>query len=341
MNTELYRTNLSHNKLNVKRRLKKWGLPPISDIALCFSMKLFRTLFFIIPFLSFSCSLSAKTDEANNNNGPRDIPLGLFYGMEFDEDKGVYIDSLFDTIPEVRHYEFDKKWYYSGDETYNISFHAQLGIYIDSIIPEPIWTNLQPIINKNFAEHISYDAPFDSIYINKIAELVETPADYAKKWGNLMDKFSESMKPTMAETVYQDITPLRVCGVIHKVFDDKDWETYLVEFSFNYHGGCGCPSYADYITFNKYDGHQLTENEILAKYDEIKLRNQLENEFANAKIKNGYEPIGGPNEYTGNLFGASGLAYIKNGILIYFQPYVAGCGAEGQYNIILSNPPLK
>lgn len=31
------------------------------------------------------------------------------------------------------------------------------------------------------------------------------------------------------------------------------------------------------------------------------------------------------------------IAYVNDGILIYYQPYVAGCGAEGQYNIIIKN----
>lgn len=295
----------------------------------------------ILLFLSFILIFAYGCSDKGRTIKHKSILLDLFYGMEFDKIKSVYVDSVLDTIPGLKHFEFEKKWYYTGCNDYNVSCHTYLGIYIDSIIPGNIWQNLQPVINKNFAEHISYDAPFDSIYANEIAEFVPTPMDYAKKWENLMDKFSETMKPTMIDSVYQEITHLRVCGVVHKIFEDNDWETYIIEFSFSYHGGCGCPSYADYITFNRHDGHQLTENEILSKYDKVKLETQLETGLGNAKIENGFDPIGGPNEYTDNLFGASGIALIDNGVLIYFQPYVAGCGAEGQYNIIINNSELK
>lgn len=301
-------------------------------------MKLFRTLFFILPLLLMSCSLFTKTDKISSSN---DFPFDLFYGMSYNEEKDQFIENVLDTIPDLKHYEFNKKWYHSYSDTYHASFRAQLGLYIDRNIPEPIWTNLQPILNENFAENISFDAPFDSIYSKEIAEPVATPHDYANKWGKLMEKFSEHMQPTLPDSAYQDIAHLRVCGVVHKIFEDDDWATYLVEFSFSYHGGLGCPSYADYISFNKHDGHRLTEEEILSMYDKEELEELLDEGLYKAKIENGEDPIGGPHGYTGKLFGASGIAFLKNSVLIYFQPYIAGSASEGQYNIIINNNDLK
>ena len=291
--------------------------------------------------LSIRCTQSENGKNINRENAPQELLLELFYGMNYDSLTNSYVDLVLDDIPGLKHYEYDKVWYYSGGEDYNISWPTRIGLYIDSIIPQKIWTNMQPILNKNFAENISYDFPFDTIYKNEIAEMVETPSDYAKKWENLINKFSETTKPTLPDSVYKEILPLRVCGVIHKIFEDKEWETYLIEFSVSFHGGCGCPSNADYISFNKSDGHQLTETEILAKYDKAALRAHLDKEFNKAKIRKGYDPLGGPSLYTDKLFGASGVAFIENGVLIYYQPYVAGCGAEGQYNIIIKDAMIK
>lgn len=108
----------------------------------------------------------------------------------------------------------------------------------------------------------------------------------------------------------------------------------MVEFSFNYHGSFDCPPYADYITFNKKEGHQLTQGEILAEYNKDEFNAQLDKELAKAKLDKGENPEGGSSMYTKNLFGASGIAYIEDGILIYFQPYVAGCVQKD--NIIFS-----
>lgn len=306
-------------------------------------MKLFRFLFFIFitVAVSTSCFASKNATGSKNGNKTRNIPLDLFYGMTFDKERGAYVDSVLDSIQGLNHYEYDKVWFQNNGDDYNFWYHAQLGLYIDSVIPHKIWANLQPILNENFTEHISYDMPFDSLYRNDIWETVDTPLSYAEKWENLMNKFTETMKPKLEVSKYEEILPLRACGVVHKVFENENWATYLVEFSFWYHGGCGCPSYADYISFNKKDGHQLTETEILADYDKNLMEDQLYKELAKAKIARGQNPDGGASMHTKKLLGASGIAYIEDGILIYFQPYVAGCGAEGQYNIILESKNIK
>ena len=295
-------------------------------------MKKILLLLSSILLFTFGC-----TENKNNALDDQPILLDLFYGMEFDAENGVYVDSVLDNIPGLKHFEFDKIWFYNGGDDYNVSWHAQLGMYIDSIIPQNIWQNLQPIVDKNFVEHISYNAPFDCIYANEIGEVVQTPIDYAKKWGNLMEKFSETMKPALDDSVYHRISPLRVCGVIHKVYENHDWATYLVEFSFDYHGSNGCPSYADYISFNKKDGHRLTEDELLQLYDKSKLSEALAKEFNKAKEENDMAPTG--DNTLMNMM--SGFALIDKGVLIYFQPYVAGSGAEGQYNIIINEADLK
>lgn len=288
-------------------------------------MKQILPLYFLLILFAFSCSDKNKTVDANP------VLFDLFYGMEFDEENGVYVDSVLDTVPGLKHFEFDKKWYYTGGDDYNISWHAYLGIYIDSIIPQNIWQNLQPIINKDFAELTSYDKAFDSIFRNEIAEMAQSPIEYAKKWNDLMNKFTNIMRPILPDYDYHEIMPFRVCGVIHKVFEDNEWATYLVEFSVDNHGGCGCPSYADYITFNKKDGHRLSKEEFFQLYDKSELSAALINEFNKEKERKGYSATG-DNTLISEM---SGFALVDKGILIYFQPYVVGCGGEGQYNIIL------
>lgn len=291
----------------------------------------------ILLFLSFILILAYGCSDKGRTINDKPILLDLFYGMEFDEGNGVYVDSVLDTIPGLKHFEFEKKWYYTGGDDYNISWQSYLGLYIDSIIPHNIWQNLQPIINKDLVELISYDEAFDSICGNEIAEMVQTPLEYAKKWDDLMNKFTEIMRPVLPDTAYKEIIPFRVCGVIHKVFEDNDWVTYLVEFSVDNHGGNGCPSYADYITFSKNDGHRLSAEELFQQYDKSQLSYALIKEFNKEKEQKGYAPTGDRTL----MDEMSGFALVNDGVLIYFQPYVAGCGAEGQYNIIINENELR
>lgn len=302
-------------------------------------MKLkFLVSFFTLYLACFllSCESTKDNDEAKSKK--ENSLLDLFYGMEYDSLKNTYVDSILDVIPGLNHYEFDKVWF-QNDEEYPISFNSQIGIYIDTIIPEKIWKNLEPIINKGLAEHISYDFNLDSLFNNEIYSLSSNPIQFARKWEDLMEKFSETCKPTLDKALYHKITPLRVCGVVHKIAESDEWATYIVEFSFDYHSGCGCPSYADYYTFRKIDGHLITKDEIIEKQNKSKLGESLATKFSIEATNRRRMQVDLPENV---LFDEmTGAAYLKDGLLIYFHPYVVGFGAEGQYNLIINNIDLK
>ena len=298
--------------------------------------KSFFIIYLILLSTLFSCELARANDDTKSKKG--DLLLDLFYGMEYDSLSNTYVDSVLDVIPGLNHYEFGKVWF-QDDEEYPISFNSQMGIYIDSIIPEKIWKNLEPIINKGLAEHISYDFNLDSIFRNDIYRPSSNPIHFAMKWEDLMERFSKKYQPILEKELYPKITPLRVCAVIHKIDESDDWSTYIVEFSYDYHSSSGCPSYADYYSFRKRDGHLITKDEIIEKQNKNKLGKSLATKFSIEASNRRAMQFELPEKV---LFDEmTGAAFLKDGLLIYFHPYVVGGGAEGQYNLIINNIDQK
>lgn len=264
----------------------------------------------------------------------------LFYGMSSDSAETYYYDPLLDTVVGLNHYEFARAWHqtFENEEPSYIWFKASLGLYIDNVISEKSWRKLQPVLDKHITEYIGFDEPFDSIFGTEISIPVNNSVQFASKWENLMDRFTEYKSRENTDSVYHEVLPKRCCVVAHKIYEDNDWETFLVEVSFSIHGSSGCPSFADYYTLSKKDGHRLTNEEIRARHNVEKLEKEFNAEFLKAKQANGYEYDGA--DFFENLFDATGIAYVDGGVLVYYHPYEAGGGAEGQYNIIIKNSSL-
>ena len=79
--------------------------------------------------------------------------------------------------------------------------------------------------------------------------------------------------------------------------------------------------------------------EIIRKYGAENLKSQLWNAYLEAREERGYAELDGsevsPDEL---LTGADGCAIINEGLMFYYLPYHIGCGAEGEYNLVL---PIK
>lgn len=259
--------------------------------------------------------------------------LGLFYGMEKNEDE-EYMDPVLDIIPEITHKEFSGIWYIPSD---SVRFEMTLGIYLDNEYPsdavrETVFKKLNSIIPKGF----SYDIDDrQKQLLNRGVKTTQSIKSFLDGWGALFNRVSKLNGYNPKFSHYPLIMGSRGCAVCHKIYEDSLWATYIIEMSIDYHLSCGCNSSADYYTINKQSGHILNLTESIPLSERADVANMIRHEYEKEATTKGFTP----SNYTGDelIEKADGIAKLKDGIIIYFHPYNIGCGAEEQYNLILPN----
>lgn len=258
--------------------------------------------------------------------------LDLFYGMH-SEDFENYYDSELDKIPGLIHRELKEQW----EEKYNGKpFDLMLGFYIDSVFPskaiqKAVFERLDSLVVTAF----EYDASPELIKANvyNTADQANT-LSYIERWKEILENMTKERHPNPSDlNDMEKITSSRGCTVCHKVYEDDKWVTYIMEESYFYHGGIGCPSWADYVTFNKETAEPLTVADVVNSRNRKNITRALGRQYNKARRKNGFPAV----PYRGKelIELADGVALVNEGILFYYYPYTAGCAAEGQYNLII------
>lgn len=261
--------------------------------------------------------------------------LDLFYGMERDLTGGYLDDARLDTISGLIHKEFRSIWCHHAD---SVKFEMSMGLYIDECYPTVVVRNvLFEKLNAVIPEGFSYDIDEtqDSL-LKRGVRSAQSARAFIRDWEHLFNRVSALNGYNSSFSNYPMIVGSRGCAVCHKIYEDSIWATYIIEMSVDSHSSCGCPSSADYYTINKTTGKIFSASDILSRHRLSEIERLLLNEFdieTNAK-----------GRLTCGLTGmelinrANGIAKLNEGILFYYHPYNIGCGAEGQYNLII---PIK
>lgn len=118
--------------------------------------------------------------------------------------------------------------------------------------------------------------------------------------------------------------------VCRKVYETSDIVTYGLYSYVDYHGPCGNNSRIRYYTVDKRSDHVLSVNELLEKYSKEQLNRKLLEEYKSVAyyVRENADSV----DYVSV---ADGCAILKDGTLFYYLPYNLGCGAEGQYNLVV------
>ena len=129
-----------------------------------------------------------------------------------------------------------------------------------------------------------------------------------------------------------------MCIVAHRIYDKGDYASYIIEFSYDYNGSNGCPSWADYITVNKKTGRRLTADDLVKKYGYARVCKSVRDAYVKAKCERNadLELYNCTGQELISL--ADGCAIVDEGVMFYYRPYVVGCGAEGEFNLVLDYP---
>lgn len=286
-----------------------------------------RKPFLIISLLVFI--LCAGIGKTQIKHKEEKTPLDLFYGMsDWYDQKGTYQDSVFDNIPGIRHEEFYTDLCIPED---SVRYRNSLGIYMDNEYPtNAVRENVFAFLDSIICQGLSYDIEEDRLDHNLSS--IETADDFLNIWKSFYENVGNVDYDKLQ---YPEIVGSRVCVVSHKVATKDNYATYLMETSVDYHGSNGCPSSADYVMYDITSGKPLSINEVLELYPVTSLREKIRDAYAEAAKERNFEPS---ETMTGEMLlqEADGAAIINEGLLIYYKPYKIGCGAEGQYNLVIN-----
>ena len=256
----------------------------------------------------------------------------LFIGMEEEEEEGYA--PLAGSIVK----DFRSRWYrviqFDDEEPEKDAFDVLLRLNIDSIYPsQEVMNTVAARLDKNlkeiFVEAVKGDdTPYTQSH-NRNLQLsnVKTSGDileYAKEW---FMEFDKQIKAPKDDETLTEIPPVVVSLVANRIYENDTESTYLLEYSYSYHGSNGCPSGAEYFTIDKATGKILGYDELIGEGKEKQVTDALQKAYE--------KQFGGPNEeqnweWLSEDF-RNNCARVKEGILFYYLPYSIGCGAEGEY----------
>lgn len=290
-----------------------------------------RSLFFLSTLLlslfllgSFSCSQKQGFDEVS-----RDITLlDLFYGMT----GGVEGDCsyrgtccILDSIPGVIRYEDFGEWKEPDEQR---RYESSLILYVDESFPsEAIARKLTIYADSIFNEYYYQGS-------TPLPDNMRTGKDFVRFFRS---RFLEADSVMGLKNEDKDslevFYPYRLAVVICRIYKT----TYILETSVDGNGSCGCPSDAIYITYDS-NGIPLKFEDIFIKGSENRVNGLLNERFDKEyEKKNGQKPEPhDPYDLVGD-----NCALVKEGVLFYYPPYHLGCGAEGQYNLILEYDEIE
>lgn len=246
---------------------------------------------------------------------------------------GAYVDSVLDTIPGLVHKEYVRYWRCADDI---VRFRINMGIYLDEQFPnDVVKSTILTMVDSAMARTFEEDA--DSVQAETLTHRIiskQSPRDFMDSWEQVFDQLTRINGYGPQDDRLFEIPDTRGCTICHKVYEDAEWATYGLQFSFHYHFCTVSRCDANYFSVNKQTGEVLSISDVLAQYGQSKIGPMLVETYKREAALRDFNP----GQYTGDdlIARANGVAIISEGILFYFFPYNIGCGVEGQYNLILN-----
>ncbi len=277
--------------------------------------------------------------------------LQLFLGMgrvEGEKDEDGYTKYYYECrVPEfegddgVLSQELEATWYKDGyDEP--ARYRCMLGLYVDKDFPsEAVFKQVEFGIDTLLTQSFYYNDELENLKKDLALRKGYAPRssqDILNRAKQIFDQFTQKNSQLKSDSATLNLPEARVCIVAHKIYDQGDWVSYIMEFSFDYNGSNGCPSWADYFTVNKKTDQRITTADLVKKYGLQRLSKSVRDAYVKAKQERNVDL----DVY--NLTGqelmdcADGCAVVNEGLMFYYHPYSVGCGAEGAYNLILDLP---
>ena len=272
--------------------------------------------------------------------------LDLFMGMGKEEKENEDSFARFECcVPEledeegIARQELEAIWY-DNDDDYPCRYRCTLGLYVDKDFPsQEAFKQIELGVDTLLTQSFYYNEELKDLkesFATRKGYAPRDAQDILDRAKQMFEQFTRQMQPSKPESAYNNPPESRVCIIAHKIYDQGDWASYIIEFSFDYNGSNGCPSWADYITVNKKTGQRLTTDDVVKKYGAEQVSKTLREAFLKAKGERNADLE--VQNYSGEelIDAADGCAIVNEGLMFYYRPYNIGCGAEAEYNLVLN-----
>ena len=302
--------------------------------------KIFILLFSIINFVGCTNIKGKHVIESNQTtsiksgtftHNPYSLPLLAQYYKIL---TNLSNDSqIIDTISGMTTMLLTQYWVIPAD---SVRFIMRMGISMDEKYPNKLVRKaVFEKVNKYLANGFDYDISLEDQekIVNNGADVNNSTKDFLAEWKSIFYKVSEFNGYEERDSILPYMRGSGGGTVCHKIYEDINIATYLIEGVIDYHNSSGDPTKADYLTINKSTGEVLSVSD-------VRKDNRMENLIVDAYLifteSMGYHPY----SYTGKdlLESADGVAIINEGLLFYYHPYKIGVGSEGQFNLIIPIP---
>lgn len=237
--------------------------------------------------------------------------------------------------------ELEATWY-KQDYSEPACYRCTLGLYVDSIFPsEAVFRQVELGIDTLLTQSFCYNDELEDLkkhLAQRTGYAPKSAQDILDRAKLIFSQFTKKNSQMKTDSAGFKLFEARVCIVAHRIYDKGDYASYIIEFSFDYNGSNGCPSWADYITVNKKTGHRLTTDGLVKKYGYARVCKSLRDAYVKAKCERNadLELYNCTGQELISL--ADGCAIVDEGVMFYYRPYVVGCGAEGEFNLVLDYP---
>ena len=243
-------------------------------------------------------------------------------------------DSLIlDTVSGMTNVLLSQYWVIPAD---SVRFKMIMGISIDEeYTNELVQKAVFEKVNEYLAHGFNYDITSEdqAKILNIGADVNKSIKDFLSEWESIFHKISKLNGYEERDSILPYMRGSGGGTVCHKIYEDINKTTYMIEGLIDYHNSSGDPTQADYLTINKSTGEVLSLSDVS---NDDRMENLIVDAYLIFTESMGYHPC----SYNGKelLESADGVAIINVGLLFYYHPYKIGVGAEGQFNLIIPIP---
>ncbi len=275
-------------------------------------------------------------DSVRNDTMPSDIDSSevkiTTWGVRFVGDERFGIKDNSEDLPNIPGLYTAKQWAYCHNDSCNsgynvIGLRCPKNLHIKRWVNAQIWKEMKDNGNKKAQKLFIANA---SVSDKQIVDF------YQKNWRRYYDLYLNHQLICQYKSDSIKYPSEQFGLFIVDVWKHRNYYTMCVHSWYDM-ASCGNNGTTSFYTINSTNGKVLTLRDIVSPKDKAKIEPLLRRKLAWCRYKRG-------NYYMQDISfidNISGVALVKEGLLVYFLPYTIGCGAEGQYNVILPYKQLK
>lgn len=258
------------------------------------------------------------------------IPVSTF-GVEYHSDPRFGLNNYEIPMPQIKGLYTSDRWAFCQKDSCHTGFYV-VGIRCPKSLGVRRWVNnmLWEVMKK---EGFDKKAP-EGMVNNLEVPNSEVTDFYLNQW---KDHYHHYLNDTLeCEKSGRFAFPTEQFGlIIADVWQNEGYCTLCVHSWYDMLSN-GCPYATSYYTLNASTGKEMMVDDIILKTDFPKVEKLLKGKIAWMKKQSGTQL-----EDINYLENSSGVALIKEGLLVYYYSYKIGFGFEGQINVIIPYSQLE